>query len=718
MTSSASNTNSTDTPVKFVKGVGPALGGLFASRGIFTVRDLLQFLPRAYQDRTQLGSISQVIEGELITLSGSITTARKVHMRGMRGKSFLEAKFQDDTGTVNLKWFHVPYGLEARIRVGAQLIITGKPKEYRGSYEFIHPEISFGGAVNGATEAHFGRVVPIYSEIEGIKTRVLRKIIWNALEKFGMNLSDDIPVMMLKKHGLGRAAEAVKYLHFPRETNDFDMDAYNRFATPHHQRLIFDELFKFEYLVLQSKVDSQKDLAFQHDYISALKNVSDLKNALPFELTQDQRKVLTEILNDLSQSYPMNRLIQGDVGSGKTAVVFLAAGAVLADGKQAALMAPTEILAEQHYKNAIRFFGSKLNVYLLTGRSTQRERDRIVGRLSAGEPALLIGTHALIEDPVRFKNLTLACIDEQHRFGVEQRKKLSEKGSADGKKPHRLVLSATPIPRTLALTVYGDLSISTIKEKPPGRQKIVTRVSGERGRKEVYDFIRTEIRKGRQAYFIFPLVDESEAEGFTDLKSAIVESERLDSEIFPEFRVALLHGRMSSDEKSKIMDEFKRGESQILVSTTVVEVGVDVPNSTIILIEHADRFGLSQLHQLRGRVGRGEHESFCFLMSGSRSSELSKERLKALEKTDDGFEIAQIDLEMRGPGEFMGTRQSGDLPFRIADIVRDQHWVQIARDEAEKLIKDDPELFRAENQGFARYLKREGRRHKSWLETS
>jgi ATP-dependent DNA helicase RecG len=416
------------------------------------------------------------------------------------------------------------------------------------------------------------------------------------------------------------------------------------------------------------------------------------------------------------------------VGSGKTAVAFITAGLVLAEGYQAVLMAPTEILAEQHFKNAQKLFQGKLNVRLLTGKTPPLEREDLARRLSEGEPLLLIGTHAVLEDAVVFKNLAYTLIDEQHRFGVDQRRTLRNKGrridTVTGRAvlPHSLVLTATPIPRTLALTAYGDLEVSSIRELPPGRLPIKTKVvidhrdRGETAR--AFETIKGELRAGRQAYFIYPLVNESEAEGFTQLKSAVSEAERLQAQVFSEFKVGLLHGQMKSEDKARVMQGFERNEIQVLVSTTVVEVGVDVPNATVMAIQHAERFGLSQLHQLRGRVGRGQHASLCFLFSHPNAGDTTSLRLEVLEKTQDGFKIAEADLEIRGPGEFLGTRQSGGLPFRLANLVRDQHWLLKARDDASELLKNDPDLLLPENIALRRYYEREGHAQFERLKTS
>jgi ATP-dependent DNA helicase RecG len=447
--------------------------------------------------------------------------------------------------------------------------------------------------------------------------------------------------------------------------------------------------------------------------------LAELEKLLPFKLTGGQRKAIDDIVGDITQPHPMNRLIQGDVGSGKTAVAFLTSALVLAEGSQATLMAPTEILAEQHYKNAIKLFGGRLNVALITGKTTASERTKILARLKAGEPVLLIGTHALIEDVVEFRELNYVMIDEQHRFGVEQRRALRQKGSYGKRIAHSLILTATPIPRTLALTAYGDLSVTSITELPPGRTPIITKVCQDAAQKSrAYATILKELASGHQAYFIYPLVSDSEAEGFTHLKSAIADAERLQKEVFPDFKVALLHGQMKPDEKAKVMESFQRKEAHILVSTTVVEVGVDVPNATIMVIEHAERFGLSQLHQLRGRVGRGAAQSHCFLFSHPRVGETSSMRLEILEETNDGFKIAEADLEIRGPGEFLGTRQAGGLPFRIANLVRDRDWLLLARDDASELLKHDPDLNQPEQLRLRRYYEREGNVQFERLKTS
>lgn len=732
-TSSKSSTSDILTDVQFVKGVGPRLGALFKSREIATVRDLLYFFPRAYEDRTKILSVSEVLsrlksdspEAEQpagSTLSLTVRGTRQIPVRGRFGKSILEVRCSDEAGeTIALKWFHAPRGMAERFSIGTQFLATGQPKLYMSRLEIVHPEITWNQSTSsvlehGATE-NVGRVVPIYTELEGISSRVFRKILWEALQKYSFALGEDLPEELLRTHGLPRLAEAVRTIHFPPEAAD--VKDLVEFRTPSHRRLIYEEFLKFEYLVLRQRLRMQREKAPAFGQGGGRAAAEALEKALPFALTSGQKQAIRDILGDIGQPHPMNRLIQGDVGSGKTAVAFLSAGCVLAEGGQAALMAPTEILSEQHFKNAQKLFQGKLNVALLTGKTSGSERSRILARIATGEPLLLIGTHALLEEPVVFKNLCYILIDEQHRFGVEQRRTLRRKGTRDSVFPHTLVLSATPIPRTLALTFYGDLTVTNIRELPPGRTPVKTEVVRERGaRARAYDRIREELRAGRQAYFIYPLVNESEAEGFTQLKSAVNEAERLQGEVFPEYKVGLLHGQMRPDEKAAMMERFQRNEIHVLVSTTVVEVGVDVPNATVMVIEHSERFGLSQLHQLRGRVGRGALQSYCYLFAAERMGEQTSHRLEVLEETQDGFKIAEADLEIRGPGEFLGTRQSGGLPFRMANLVRDQEWLIRARDDAARLIREDPELADPEHLPLRRFFEREGSLQFERLKTS
>ncbi len=714
------------TPVQFVKGVGPRLGSVFASRDIATVKDLLTFFPRAYEDRTRILTIKELQEGQRCTVSVKILSARKARTR--QGRTTLEVRCTDDTGVLTLKWFHVPYGLDSRFTAGSQHMVTGPVTLYLGQPQMVHPEINKAQA--DATEPNVGRIIPVYSELDGIPSRTFRKVLWEALEKFSARWTEDLPARFLNKHKLPSARAAIRELHFPSENSPIpELVAFN---TPSHWRLVYEEFFKFEFLILRRRLRMEREVAPSYGNSGGIQATRELEKLLPFELTGDQKSAVSEILSELghrsqvslhqsTHQAPMNRLTQGDVGSGKTVVAFLASACVLAEGGQVALMAPTEILAEQHFKNAVKLFGGRLRVALLTGKTPQSERNALYARLKSGEPTLLIGTHALIEDPVEFSELGLIIIDEQHRFGVEQRRTLRKKGVRveNGKNliPHLLLMTATPIPRTLALTAYGDLATTLIREMPPGRKPIKTEVISGAGRAHAMDTIRAQLRAGRQAYFIYPLVNESEAEGFTEMKSATLEAERL-AQVFSEFKVGLLHGQMRPDGKASVMESFKQGVIHILVSTTVVEVGVDVPNATVIAIEHSERFGLSQLHQLRGRVGRGSHQSYCYLLTSGFLGESTAHRLEVLEQTQDGFKIAEADLEIRGPGEFLGTRQAGGLPFRLANLVRDREWLLRARDDASELIQHDPELLAPEQGPLRAYFEREGHLQAERLKTS
>jgi ATP-dependent DNA helicase RecG len=719
------------TAVQFVKGVGPRLAVIFKSRGIETVRDLLHFFPRAYEDRTKVLGVAELREGVKATIALRTLSSRKIPTRGY-GKNMFEVRATDDSGVITLKWFYLPRGMDLKFVAGAQFLATGTPKTFRGNLEIIHPEISWGksadlsGAPAGSVDPlNTGRVVPIYTEIEGLPSRTLRKILWDAFAKYRTTLTEDLPQRFLAKHSLPKITDAVFDIHFPKSASDNDQAIADliAFRTPSHARLIFEEFFKFEFLVLRQRLQMEKENALSIGLNGGRKAVEDIAKLLPFELTGDQTRAIDEILGDLASPHPMNRLVQGDVGSGKTAVALLSATAALAEGFQVALMAPTEILAEQHYRNAMKLFGTRLPIALLTGRTTKSEYEALLAKLANGQPTLVIGTHALIEEPVIFKSLAVVMIDEQHRFGVEQRRILREKGvhrAESGKtvNPHFIVLTATPIPRTLALTAYGDLAVSMIKEMPPGRSPVTTKVIRGAGRNGAIERVRSELRTGRQAYFIYPLVEESEAEGFQTLRAATVEAERLQKDVFPEFKVGLLHGKMKSDEKNAVMEDFKQNRVQILVSTTVVEVGVDVPNATVICVDHAERFGLSQLHQLRGRVGRGSYGSFCFYFTGTSGSEQTQARLEVLEETTDGFEIAEADLRIRGPGEFLGTRQAGGLPFKLADLVRDRDWLLVARDDALDLLKADPDLVLPEHSPLRAFFEREGKLQGDRLKTS
>ena len=717
--------NPLETPVQFLKGVGPRLASVFKSKDIVTIKDLLYFFPRKYEDRTQMSLIQNLTEGASATIE---LTAHQNFTRPLRGKfsKLFEVKAYDSQKQwISLKWFRIFKGFEKKFEPGTKFTATGTVKLFGSLREMVHPEIQFDSAADDiSADLHVGRVVPIYSEIEGVPAKTLRKIISTALDNGASSLKEDLPLWALKNHNFPSLPKAISEVHFP--TANFGKDGtdpasgqsstqFANFRSPAHQRLIYEEFFKFEYHVLSRKIKNEKERGFALDSKKLETSLSKFTQLLPYQLTSGQNAAIKDIFTDMAKPHPMNRLLQGDVGAGKTAVALLASLSAMDQGYQVALMAPTEILAEQHYQNTLRLFGADTPVRLLVGKTGLADRRSLQAQLDSDTPCLLIGTHALIEDPVKFKNLGLVIVDEQHRFGVDQRRKLREKSIIQ---PHTLIMTATPIPRTLALTAYGDLAVSNIRERPPGRTAIKTNLIrlGETGK--MHEFIRAQLKEGRQAYFIFPLVNDSEEEGFEHLTSAVSAAETLANEVYPEFRVGLLHGQLSSAEKAKIMDQFRKNEVQILVSTTVVEVGVDVPNATAMVIEHAERFGLSQLHQLRGRIGRGKHASTCFLKTNRPMHIPTPERLEVLCETEDGFKIAEADLLLRGPGEFLGTKQSGALPFKMASLVRDQDWLLKAREDVITLFKQDPTLSSNESKNFKLYLENFGKQESAHLRTS
>ena len=521
-----------------------------------------------------------------------------------------------------------------------------------------------------------GRVVPIYPLTEGVQPALVRRAVIAALPA-AKKLKEPLPDALLNSHNLVGIGDAIANIHFPENSTSLDRA---------RRRLIFDEFFYLQ-LGLLLRRQQQRQTQQSNPLSARGELIEKFYNVIPFKFTSAQQRVVKEILTDIESPEPMNRLVQGDVGAGKTVVAVVALLAAIQSGYQTALMAPTEVLAEQHYRKLVEWFNQlHLPVELLTGSTKAAKRREISSQLVTGELPLLVGTHALIEDKVQFQSLGLVVIDEQHRFGVQQRARLQQKGEH----PHVLTMTATPIPRTLALTLHGDLDVSQIDELPPGRQGIHTTMLTPKDRTHAYDLIRREVALGRQVYIVLPLVEESEK---LDLKSAVAEHERLQNTVFPSFDVGLLHGRMSSAEKDAQITRFRDGEMQVIVSTTVIEVGVDIPNATVMLIEHADRFGLSQLHQLRGRVGRGDHQSFCLLMNSSKN-ETAKQRLKVLEQSQDGFWISEMDMRFRGPGEVLGTRQSGLPDLALASLVDDQEALELARDAAEKAIAQDPTLER------------------------
>ncbi|MBO9667454.1 MAG: ATP-dependent DNA helicase RecG [Bdellovibrio sp.] len=680
-----------DSQIMYLKGVGPKLGDLFARKGLKTLRDLVEFYPRAYEDQRAARNIASLKPNDIVSIKATVASVHSVNM-GRSTRKMYDVVLRDASGQIHCKYFRVPYkGYFERFKPFSEVRVVGKVIEYRGRIEFHHPDIRD----IEPDEENQDALIPLYTEIEGLATAKIMKLVRAALTQIENWPEEALPKWMRDKYELKPRKEALLEMHNPDPNKASD---YVEFKTPAQRRLIFEEFFWLELYLAARKTGFQKEGAPQIQ--NAGTRLTALEGKLPFQMTGAQKRVFAEIKADLEKPHPMHRLVQGDVGSGKTLVCFLAALYASESGYQTCLMAPTEILAEQHYKNAVKLLEPLgLRVSLLVGKTKTAERREVLADLEAGNVDLIIGTHALIEDEVKFTNLGLAIIDEQHRFGVEQRGILKNKGNS----PHFLVMTATPIPRTLAMTVYGDLDVSIIDEMPAGRSPIQTRAIFENKRPQALQFMLEQLQKGRQAYFVYPLVEESEK---IDLKNAVEEFEKLKAQ-YPTIKFGLLHGKMKPDEKDQVMTQFRRHEIQVLVSTTVIEVGVDVPNANIMIIEHAERFGLSQLHQLRGRVGRGEHKSFCILIMGYAVSEEGKQRTEMMEKTSDGFKISEFDLEMRGPGEFMGTRQSGLTGFKMANLIRDMAILQQAREAAFEVLKKDPKLSFQDNKGLRDELLRE-----------
>jgi ATP-dependent DNA helicase RecG len=691
------------TEVKYLKGVGPQRAAIFASRGIHTVGDLLLYLPFRYEDRIRFNQIAEIVPGGTYTIHGTVADEGVARFSRARGAIF-HLVIQDSTGTLACKFFHGGY-LRGRFRVGQAMVVHGKadldPRR-PGRIEMINPQCEMVGAET-PDSTEMGRIVPIYEAIGNVSSRVMRRIMYGALQNLSAAPVDALPGSVLARYDFPSRGDALRFVHFP--PSNVALELLNQFSSPAHRRLIFEEFFLYQLsLALRRKEEERRPgISFR---IREPRVREALKRILPFKPTEAQKRVLGEIATDMEKPLSMHRLLQGDVGSGKTIVALEAATIAIENSYQAALMAPTEILAVQHFLSARRVFAaSGYHVELLISGLKGEEKQRVLRRMRNGEAQLVVGTHALLEEPAAFARLGLVIVDEQHRFGVMQRKRLMEKGAA----PDVLVMTATPIPRTLALTLYGDLDVSVIDQMPPGRTPIETRWSAAEHLPGVWDFVTRELKKGRQAYVVYPVIEQSKSdEAQLSLKSAMVEYERLRKSVFPQMRVGLLHGRMKSQEKEQIMEAFRRGDLQILVSTTVIEVGVDVPNATIMVIEHAERFGLSQLHQLRGRIGRGGEKSTCILIAPKNVSEDARERLHTMVATTDGFAIAEADLRLRGPGEFFGTRQHGSLGFHIANPLRDRELLETARREAFSLL-ENPEgederlrLFQALDPGWQR----------------
>ena len=687
-----------DSPITTVRGISTSLATKFGKLGVKTVRDLLYFFPHRHLDYSQIKHISQLTEGDEQTIMANVWQARVTRLGYRQGT---EAIVGDETGNMRVVWFNQPY-LAKRLATNARIVLSGRVSLFKGRPVFESPEWEF---VEDKDLIHTGRLVPVYSLTQGLYPRQVRKLMKEVVDQWAWQVEDFLPVGLRERCDLLELPQAISQAHYPEDEMVKDRARV---------RLAFDELFILQLGVINRKHDWQEA---QPDSAFAIDNtlLDNFIEALPFRLTAAQQRVLKEMLGDMQRPQPMSRLLQGEVGSGKTVVATAALLMAVANGYQGAFMAPTEILAEQHFATLCqllsgvgsqeeeapylkRFSGllsRPITIALLIGDITQSQKQELQQRIMEGEIDIAIGTHALIQKGVEFKQMGLAVVDEQHRFGVTQRSALRQKGF----RPHMLVMTATPIPRTLALTLYGDLDLSVIDELPPGRQVVKTKWLRPQQRESAHNFIRKQVSAGHQAFIVCPLIEESEA---IAAQAAVVEYERLSREVFPDLRLGLLHGRLPGEEKDGVMQRFRARKLDILVSTPVVEVGIDIPNATVMLIESADRFGLSQLHQFRGRVGRGEEQSYCILLAEN-PSEVGRERLGVIENVQDGFVLAEEDLKMRGPGEFFGTRQSGLPDLRMAKL-SDVQILELARNEAIGLFQVDPGLKAPEHQLLAREL--------------
>ncbi|MFC1940867.1 ATP-dependent DNA helicase RecG [Chloroflexota bacterium] len=691
---------SINSPITIIRGISSSLATKFNKLDVKTVRDLLYFFPHRHLDYSQKKPISQLSEGKEETIVVNVWQAQEIRLGGRRST---EAVVGDETGNVRVVWFNNPY-LAKKLATNTRLVISGRVSLFKGQHVFESPEWEL---VEDRELIHAGRLVPLYPLTQGLHPRQVRKLLKEVVDQWAWQVEDFLPSELKERCNLLELAQAISQAHYPEDAALKDRARV---------RLAFDELFLLQLGVLDKKriwQESQPGSPISTN--SAM--LEAFLQSLPFELTLAQHRVIRELLADLEKSRPMSRLLQGEVGSGKTVVATAALLMAAANGYQGAFMAPTEILAEQHFATISQFLSKAghleekedylhsyagilsrpLVVALLIGAITESRKRELQQRILDGNIDVVIGTHALIQKEVEFHRLGVAVVDEQHRFGVTQRSALRQKGY----NPHVLVMTATPIPRTLALTLYGDLDLSVIDELPPGRQVIKTKWLKPRQRESAYAFICRQVAEGRQAFIICPLIEESEA---IQAKAAIAEYERLSQEVFPDLRLGLLHGRMPVNEKDKVMRRFRSGELNILVATPVVEVGIDIPNATVMLVESADRFGLSQLHQFRGRVGRGQEQSYCMLLAQN-PSEIGRERLDIIERVQDGFELAEEDLKLRGPGEFFGTRQSGLPDLRMAKL-SDVALLELARSEAIRLFEKDPGLKKSEHSSLAKELSR------------
>lgn len=665
--------------IQYVKGIGPKKAEKLNKLGIYTIKDLLYYFPRQFEDRSIIKKIAQLEDEEKVTVKALITNIESYTPK--KGMTITRIDVKDDTGFAKLTFFNREY-IKNTFRVGDSILAFGKVKKNGRFVELNSCELEY----LSTSPKNIGKLVPVYPLSYGITNKDIMNTVRMVFENKDIKIPEYMPEYLLKKYRLCDIDYAIKNIHFPKDKESLKVALY---------RLIFEELLVLQLGLFMYKGgnSNEKGILFKRD-----QRLDEVLESLPFSLTRAQNRALNEIIDDMCSEKVMNRLVQGDVGSGKTVVALLALAECVFNGYQGALMAPTEILAQQHYESFTETFEDiGINVELLTGSVTKKQKEGILQRAKDGEIDILIGTHALIEDNVEFKNIGLVITDEQHRFGVRQRGKLSSKGES----PDILVMTATPIPRTLALILYGDLDISIIDELPPGRQPIETIAVEKKKRGKVYNsLVRREVDKGRQVYIVCPLVEESET---LDITSATETAEEIKRDFFPDLRVGLLHGKMKPSEKDTIMTAFKNHELDILVSTTVIEVGVNVPNSTLMIIENAERFGLAQLHQLRGRVGRGKHQSYCVLIYGS-NSEVCRKRMNIMEETNDGFKISEKDLEIRGPGEFFGTMQHGVPELKVANLFKHMKILKTVQQEARIIIGEDPTLDFKEYRGLKREI--------------
>ena len=692
------------TSIRSLNGVGPKRATQLESFGIHTVSDLLRHLPFRYEDRRRIEKISTATTGVQSSFAGSLIGLQKRYIPRRRSQ-MMQATLRDDSGSIDLVWYHAPGYLADNLANGRILLVHGKVEPgIPGRLRIVHPEFDL---IESRDDPELQRIVPIYVHPTALPLSLMRRWIAQALSEYAVYLTDSLPESIREKHRLMPVPAAFDELHAP--SRDIDVSAFNSFSSPAHRTVVFDELFYLQ-LGLGERKRARSQSASIRFSDSKTKLTAKMQDLLRFELTGAQRRALAEIEADLAGKQPMQRLLQGDVGSGKTMVAWFASLRAVEHGYQAIWMAPTEILAEQHYRN-LKDFADELRIpsALLTAATPSKEKKGLLKAIERADVGFVVGTHAVIQQEVRAPRMGLGVIDEQHRFGVMQRLSLqqlverTEDPAASGWQPHMLLMSATPIPRSLAMVLYGDMEVSFIDEMPPGRQPVQTRVFAERDRKQVYSVVLDQLRQGRQAFVVLPLVEASDQ--LAQVRDATQMAQKMQQTMFKEFGVGLVHGRLKSDERDRIMRSFRDGELSLLVATTVIEVGIDVPNATVMVVEHAERFGLSQLHQLRGRVGRGAAQSYCLLVNRGTLGGVAAERLRVMEKEHDGFKIAEADLRLRGPGELFGARQSGLTDLHFANLARDARLLSAARQEALAWLEKDPELKSKASAGMKQILR-------------